>query len=324
VTSADVARESGVSRATVSYVLNRTPGQTIPEETRRRVLDAARRLDYVPSASARALRSGRTGIVLLAMPNLPQGPVLSAFVHELAAGLAEGGLTLVTHLDDRADSTLLNVVRALAPVAVISYPQLPAEPSNHLREAGVAWVSGINLSMGPTEDDHEWAMLPGLLQADHLIGAGHTRLGFGWPLDPTLAAIAQDRLDGVRANAAAAGLPTPLVLTVPIEPTRAAAAVATWHEETTTGICCYNDDVALAVLAGARMRGLSVPEDIAVVGVDDIPLAALAAPPLTTISQPSGAQGGWLAKRLLSLVAGTTPATGTSEMTMSVVIRESA
>lgn len=324
VTSADVARESGVSRATVSYVLNRKPGQTIPEETRNRVLEAARRLDYVPSASARALRSGQTGIVLLAMPNLPQGPVLSAFVHELAAGLADGGLTLVTHLDDRAHSALLNVVRALSPVAVISYPQLPAEPSRQIHKAGVRWVTGINLTLGPAADDHQWALLPGRLQADYLIGLGHTRLGFGRPEDPTLAPIADDRLEGIRNRCAAAGLAPPQVVTVPIEPNRAAEAVAGWHSTRTTGICCYNDDVALAVLAGARLSGLSVPEDVAVVGVDDIPLAALANPPLTTIRQRSDEQGGWLAARLLALVAGVAPPTVSPDGTMSVVIRETA
>jgi DNA-binding LacI/PurR family transcriptional regulator len=324
VTSADVARESGVSRATVSYVLNRKPGQTIPEETRRRVLEAARRLDYVPSASARALRKGQTGIVLLAMPNLPQGPVLSAFVHELADGLSEGGLTLVTHLDDRAHSTLLKVVQALSPVAVISYPQLPPEPSRRLFASGVRWVTGVNLSLGPRDDDHQWAVLPGRLQAEYLIGLGHQRLGFGWPEDPTLAPIAQDRLEGIQRCCAAAGCPPPEVGTVPIEPVRAVEAVATWHDRGITGICCYNDDVALAVLAGARMRHLSVPGDLAVVGVDDVPLAALANPPLTTIRQRSDEQGRALAARLLALVAGTSPPPAAPDLTMSVVIRESA
>lgn len=324
-TSADVARESGVSRATVSYVLNRKPGQTIPQETRERVLDAARRLNYVPSVSARALRSGRTDIVVLAMPNLPQGPVLSAFVHELAAGLAAGGLTLVTHLDDREQPRLLDVVQALSPVAVISYPQLPDEPNRQIVKAGVEWVTGVNLSMTGSEmDDGEWARLPGRLQAGHLLARGHTRIGFAWPLDPTLAPIAQDRLDGVTSRCAAAGLAPPRVLTVPIEVSQAAEAVAEWRAGRTTAVCCYNDDVALAVLAGAHRVGLSVPQDLAVVGVDDIPLAALATPPLTTVYAPSDQQGATVAACLLALVAGEAPPLPEHPMTMSVVLRGSA
>jgi DNA-binding LacI/PurR family transcriptional regulator len=324
-TSADVARESGVSRATVSYVLNRTPGHSIPEETRKRVLDAARRLDYVPSASARALRSGRTDIVLLAMPNLPQGPVLSAFVHELAGGLALGGLTLVTHLDDRSHSKLSDVVQALSPIAVISYPQLPEKPNRQLVRSGVRWVTGVNLSMaGLGVDDRGWARLPGRLQAEHLLARGHRRLGFARPEDPTLAQIAEDRLDGVRAACAAAGAAAPQVLTVPFEADRAAGAVADWRRRRTTGVCCYNDDVALAVLAGARKCGVPVPAELAVMGVDDIPLAALANPPLTTVNSPSDRVGASLAAQLLALVRGETPPTPERPMEMTVVVRESA
>src|SRR5262245_43354550 len=73
VTSADVARSAQVSRATVSYVLNNTPHQKIPEATRVRVLEAANRLGYLPSAAARALASGRTNVVLCLLPDIPTG-----------------------------------------------------------------------------------------------------------------------------------------------------------------------------------------------------------------------------------------------------------
>src|SRR4051812_43365688 len=75
-TSADVAREAGVSRATVSYVLNDTPHQKIPEATRRRVLEAAARLGYAPSAAARTLRTGRSDVVLGMLPDWPIGPAV--------------------------------------------------------------------------------------------------------------------------------------------------------------------------------------------------------------------------------------------------------
>ena len=73
VTSADVARESGVSRTTVSYVLNGTPGTSISDATRQRVLEAAARLGYAPSAAARTLRSGRSDLVLCLLPDWPVG-----------------------------------------------------------------------------------------------------------------------------------------------------------------------------------------------------------------------------------------------------------
>jgi len=70
-TSADVAREAGLSRATVGYVLNEVPHQSIPEPTRQRVFAAAAKLGYTPSAAARSLRSGRSNLVLCLLPDWP-------------------------------------------------------------------------------------------------------------------------------------------------------------------------------------------------------------------------------------------------------------
>src|SRR5699024_8468011 len=83
VTSADVARLAGVSRATVSYVLNDTPGHRITADTRARVADAAARLGYAPSAAARTLRSGRSEVVLCLLPDWPIGPEVGAMLGHL-------------------------------------------------------------------------------------------------------------------------------------------------------------------------------------------------------------------------------------------------
>src|SRR6185312_14686232 len=95
VTSADVAREAGLSRATVSYVLNDTPHQKIPDETRQRVLATAARLGYAPSAAARALRSGRSELVLCLLPDWPMGPQVGEMLEHLSSSLAQYGLTFV-------------------------------------------------------------------------------------------------------------------------------------------------------------------------------------------------------------------------------------
>src|SRR3954470_23628440 len=97
ITSADVAREAGVSRTTVSYVLNETPHQKIPDATRQRVLDAVARLEYAPSAAARALQSGRSDVVLCLLPDWPIGPTVGALLEYLSAALAEQRLTFVAH-----------------------------------------------------------------------------------------------------------------------------------------------------------------------------------------------------------------------------------
>ena len=136
ITSKDVAREAGVSQSTVSFVLNGTPGQTIPEETRRRVLDAAKKLDYRPRASARSLAAGRSDVVLLALPGLPISANLSRFIEQLAAALAEHGLSLVTHLAEGHGRPLPDLCAAVDASAVISLIPFDEETTEALHRAG--------------------------------------------------------------------------------------------------------------------------------------------------------------------------------------------
>ena len=95
-TAADVARAVGVSRATVGYVLNDTPGQTISAATRERVLETARALGYRPRAAARTLASGRSHLVLLVLPDWPQDYSVRRYIQEAGLVLDEAGYTLVT------------------------------------------------------------------------------------------------------------------------------------------------------------------------------------------------------------------------------------
>src|ERR1700759_2300938 len=119
VTSADVARMAGVSRATVSYVLNDTPHQTISSGTRSRVLDAAARLGYAPSAAARALRTGRSEGVLCLLPDWPIRAEAGSVVANLSTALARHGLTLVAPPGNREDRPITEIWKAITPAAVI-------------------------------------------------------------------------------------------------------------------------------------------------------------------------------------------------------------
>src|SRR5690242_18971106 len=101
ITTLEVATAAGVSRATVSYVLNDTPGQKIPTSTRERVRQAADRLGYTPSSAASTLRRGHSDLVLYLLPDLPIGSTLGATIDQLSAGLAIDGLTLVRHPGSR-------------------------------------------------------------------------------------------------------------------------------------------------------------------------------------------------------------------------------
>lgn len=278
-TSSDVARAAGVSQTTVSFVLNNRPGQTIPEETRRRVLEAARRLEYRPHASARALAAGRSDIVLLSVPDLPIGAGISRFIEELAAALAEHGLTLVTHLAGSHGRSLPDVCAAVGASAVVGFAFLDAETVQALHRAGADVVLPTPPAGGVT------MMEPvGRMQAEHLIARGHRRLGYGLPAHAGLRTMAEERLQGVIAICAEAGFDPPVALPTSLDADSAGQAVARWRELSVTGVCAFNDETAMAVLAGLREHGLTAPTDLAVIGVDDIPTARLAAPPLTTVT----------------------------------------
>ncbi|MEU5259841.1 LacI family DNA-binding transcriptional regulator [Amycolatopsis sp. NPDC021455] len=279
-TSEDVARAAGVSRTTVSFVLNNRPGQSIPEETRQRVLEAARRLDYRPHASARTLAAGRSELVLLSIPDARLGPGTSRFVEELAGALAEHGLTLITHLAGARGRPLPDVCATVNASAVVGLSPFDTETADALHRAGAEVVLPLP---DPRVGVDEAMELAGALQAEHLIGLGHRRLGYAMPAHPGLRAMADARLAGVTGACAAAGIDPSVVEEIGLEIADASRAVARWRASGVTGVCAYNDETAIAVLAGVREQGIAVPTELAVIGVDDIPTAKLAAPPLSTI-----------------------------------------
>ncbi|MEV4117068.1 LacI family DNA-binding transcriptional regulator [Nonomuraea sp. NPDC049695] len=277
ITSSDVARAAGVSRATVSFVLNDKPGMRITEETRRRVLEAARDLDYRPHASARSLAAGRSDVVLLAIPDLPIGAGISRFVEELTTALAAYGLTLVTHLAAAHGRPLPDVCAAVDASVVVGFSSFDQHTVQALHRAGADLVL-------PSEAEGASPMRHvGRLQAEHLIGRGHQRLGYALPGHPAFRQMADERLRGATDACTKAGLEPPVPLTVHLETASAARAVTGWREQTVTGVCAFNDETAIALLAGLHEHGLAIPTDMAVVGADDIPTARLAVPPLTTV-----------------------------------------
>ncbi|MFG1924523.1 LacI family DNA-binding transcriptional regulator [Cryptosporangium sp. NPDC048952] len=306
MTSTDVARASGFSRQLVGFVLNNTPGQSIPETTRAKVLRAAAELGYVPHGPAQALRRGRGRTVLLAIPDLPQGGTMGTVIETAADELAAEGLTLVTYLLGAEQRSPREVAAALAPVAVAGMlPFSDADVATFTASGAAVVLPQPGTHFGSNLD--ESMRLLGELQVEYLVGRGHRRIVFAAPDDARTAGLASGRYEGARAAAERLGLPQVKRHVVPSE--GADDAVRVWRSgrHPITAVACHGDEMAFAVLAAARGAGVRVPEDLAVMGADELPIARFAEPPLTTISVDGRNAGIRLARAIVDLLADRTP-----------------
>ncbi|MDO4918895.1 LacI family DNA-binding transcriptional regulator [Kocuria sp.] len=284
-TSADVARLAGVSRATVSFVLNDTPSQSISEATRTRVLDAARSLSYTPSAEARALGSGRSTTVLVYLPparSLTED--IGDIVERLSVLFAEAGLSMVIHAWTRRPAA--RVWSSVTPAAVLAW-DLTEHDAARMRGSGVrgvvSWTGSDAMGRwitGAREQDIA------RVQVQRLTRAGHHRLGYAVTGGDHMHGVSQWRYEMLRRECASRGLPEPDVLHVPADPLGASEVLEGWRGRNpdASGVCAHDTTAALAVLCGMRRLGWRAPRDLAIVGVNDSPAAALADPPLTMVA----------------------------------------
>ncbi|WP_328328263.1 MULTISPECIES: LacI family DNA-binding transcriptional regulator [unclassified Streptomyces] len=284
-TSADVARLAGVSRTTVSSVINDDRERPISEETRRRVLAAVHELGYTPHASARMLRAGRSTIVLFPMPRLPLGSARATYLEILDRELAARGLTLLIHGDREAGG--LSGARLWAehrPAAVlVEADRCPEEAVGLLRRAGVDQVlleARRPLPYAPT------IVIDGVsvaeLAAQYLVDRGHRRFACLVP-GGVIAGLARDRFEAVTTVAGRAGIPVQRV-DCALTTDSLAATAGLWRDPARRpdAVYAYNDEYALVLIQALTDAGLRVPEDIAVIGTDNHPLGAALRPALTT------------------------------------------
>jgi DNA-binding LacI/PurR family transcriptional regulator len=284
VTSRDVARASGVSQATVSYVINNNANQTISPETRERVLTAAKELGYIPNEQARALRSGKSNIALVTFPDFTLSHGFDTLIESLASELRSVPLSVVLHRHVANDISLRSIWQAIKPRVMIDMGAMAPEI---LAAAKAEGFDVITFALGggtdgdtAIEDDQR---IVGRLQAEHLVARGHRRIGYAFLDAPNIEEYSRPRFAGVQAVLAEADVPEPVSVSVVLDPASCAAAIDELRAAGVTAICAYNDDVAIPLLSAAIEKGLRVPDDLAIIGVDDVPLAASVNPPLTSV-----------------------------------------
>ncbi|WP_406150777.1 LacI family DNA-binding transcriptional regulator [Streptomyces sp. NBC_01012] len=304
VTLNDVAAASGVSRATVSFVLNDDPRQSISGPTRDRVRQAARELGYVPHGVARALREGASRVVVLNIDGGLEGNYSRSYVRGLDAELAAHGHVLLVRHGHQSPEAARQVLDVIAPRAVLRFGE--AYVTGHdLEDRGGGWRDGLAAHAA--------------LQIRHLAAQGHTEVALALPETETPVVAARLRFAGHAARDADLSVPGHFV--APRERPACTRTVRTFLADApgVTAIAGYNDDVALRVLAALRDLGREVPRDMAVIGFDDTEYGSLVSPSLTTVHIDAEAHGRLEARLALGMDSrGLTPAPA------RIVLRESA
>lgn len=308
----DVARLAGVSRTTVSYVLNDVAGIHISDKTRQRVLDAVRQLDYHPNAIARSLARKQTltlGLVLAAHPDrLGADAFLPPVIYGVSSITSPAGFRLLVEVID--DMSRPNGFHSLIREVhidgiILGGLQTSDEQLERLGAENfpvVLWGRIPESSLPFVDVDNVSAAR---MAVEHLIQLGHKRIACitNAPLRYPESA---GRLSGYQAALAAHGLPydEQLVQYGDYQERSGYQAMQTLLAlpERPTAVFVASDVVALGALSAARTAGLTVPDNLAVIGFDDIQLAQYVVPALTSVRVPAREIGATGAQMLLNMI----------------------
>ncbi|WP_258060419.1 LacI family DNA-binding transcriptional regulator [Rathayibacter sp. AY1A3] len=281
-TSRDVAKLAGLSRTTISQILNGNDAR-FPQETRDRVAAAAAQLNYRPSRAGRALVSGVSDLIVIVVPNITFGTRLQQTIERYSAEAERLGLNAVVRYVGSDMAATLTTILDLRPAAVFHLAVFDRETTAELEAAG---TPVLPRSTGNPGDSSGFDHLVGRMQAHELLKVPARRLIYAILDDDRVGPFGIRRAEGVAEGAADAGAPAPEVVAVPLDLEGAVDALGPVLQriDGPVGIACYNDEVAIAVLAVVRSLGWSVPDRVAVVGVDCIDVGQLISPRLTTIA----------------------------------------
>jgi LacI family transcriptional regulator len=327
VTIIDVAAEANVSYGTVSRVINHDVH--VKQETRDRVLQTMVRLGYVANRQARSLAGGRTNSIGVLIPDLGTG-YIGEIIRGIDAELGLSDLDLILYTTHRTASKEANYVTNLATGMVdgliLVLPRSPADFIGILTKQDFPFILIDHQGIGPdcpAVGAANWQ--GGFTATEYLIKLGHQRIGFitGW-MD---LGCALDRLDGYRSALRTNHIPDAPELIYEgtfFQPDGFnGASILLDLPNPPTAIFASNDVMAMGVMDAIRHRGLRVPDDVSVVGFDDIPQASLIHPALTTVRQPLEKMGRVATQMLLELLNKSQKKIGRIELPTELIIRDS-
>ncbi|MBN1318059.1 MAG: LacI family DNA-binding transcriptional regulator [Anaerolineales bacterium] len=312
ITSQDVADRAGVSRTTVSFVLNNVEAK-ISEETRLRVRQIAEDMGYVPNAAARALARRKTHTLALVLIRRAINLTSDAFLPSVMQGcidvLRPAGFRLllepVAHADE--PDVYLNLVRGRQIDGIIlSGPRSDDIQLAELIDSGFPVVLLGQLPEKSANfvdvDNHQAARRA----VEYLIKQGHKRIGCITNAPPQYTSAA-DRLEGYKDALAKYNIPFDAELVkfgnfIPESGHQAARTLLHKSDDHPTALFVASDVVAIGAMSAIQELGYSIPGDIALVGFDDVPMARFLSPPLTTMRLPALDLGRSAAKMILSCI----------------------
>ncbi len=331
-TSTEVARLAGVSRTTVSFVLNDVPNKGISEETRKRVLDAALTLGYTPNAAARSLKGHGTGNVAVVIARSEHLHV-DAFLPRLLSTVSETfqlrGYRVLLEAAEGPEGEFLKLVRSkrIDGLIVANVSEQDRQLVLKLSEEGFPVVMPGNgaerIFTRHTEGDDSQFAERGV---SHLLRLGHRRIahiGFG---AEDFYNVRVRRMGYERALLEWGVAPDPALVTY--ADISARSGYVAMQRLLRSGVdfsalFAGNDTIAIGAMKALREAGRRLPDDVAIVGYDDIPLAEFACPPLTTLHTDPVLQGREAVEQLLALMRGEKPQTREGAYDVTLVIRES-
>jgi LacI family transcriptional regulator, repressor for deo operon, udp, cdd, tsx, nupC, and nupG len=324
----DVAREAGVSTATVSRVLSAP--DVVAKATRERVMAAVASLGYAPNVAAKSLRTLKTEKILVTVPDI-SNPFFSQVIRGVEEAATAAGYSVLLgdtrqepereeqygemlrrkeadgliFLGHRLPRGLAAMVQAMGPLTPIvngcEYSPGLGVPSAHIDNAAAAFEA-----------------------MEHLYGLGHVCVAV--ITGPLASPLSRDRLTGAREAAARRGLAEQLIVATgdfSIEAGLAHTQAVLAAAQRPTAVFCFSDEMAMGALEACRRMGLSCPADVSLVGFDDIRYAAHLDPPLTTISQPMARIGHETVRLLLEVLAGEAPVVSHVTLEHRLVVRAS-
>lgn len=305
----DVADLAGVSRTTVSFVLNDREGTNIPQPTQQRVMDAVNQLGYRPNAIAQGLRGQRTKTLGFISDEIGTTPYAGQILQGAQDLAWEHGILLFsvnTNRNQDLKKTAINQLldRRVDGIIYAAMYHRPVDPPANLREVPSVlldcFVEDLSLPSVVPDD-----FAGGLEATEHLIKNGHRKIAL---IHDNIDGVAKRmRLDGYRLALQNAGIEFDEQLVTEGSSDQAggyeAVEVLLGRDNPFTALFCFNDRMAMGAYAALNQHGLTIPDDISVIGYDNQTLIAPhLRPPLTTMQLPHYEMGQWAVRHLLTLI----------------------